>query len=93
MSPRAVIKAAEWTLAEETAEGSPRAIFRVECVTCGAESEMVDNEPQPVEMWALQHTGRNITHRQFRLTTQWFWHVFPAPGNPLYELEGGDSAT
>lgn len=89
MSVRLVIKAAEWTLTEETAEGAPRAIFRVECLTCGGESEMVDNQPLPVEMWAVKHTGLNPSHRQFKLFTEWFWRVVPAPGNPYYALERG----
>ncbi|GAB2876525.1 DUF7848 domain-containing protein [Streptomyces mayteni] len=90
MTPRSIIKAAEWTLTEETAEGAPRAIFRVGCITCGAESEAVDNEPNPVETWALRHTGLNPTHRQFKLTTEWFWRVCPAPGNPYFDLEKGN---
>ncbi|MGP3967904.1 DUF7848 domain-containing protein [Streptomyces sp. 6N223] len=87
---RAIIKHVPWHLGEETAPGAPRGIFRVECVACGAKSQIVDNESVPVEMWALQHTGRNIHHRQFKLFTEWFLRVSPAPGNPLYELEGGD---
>lgn len=87
MSPRSVIRYAEWTLGEETAEGAPRAIFHMECVTCGAESGRVDDDSQPVEDWAIQHTGRNLSHRQFRLTTEWFMRVDPTPNNPLHELE------
>ncbi|TDC75554.1 hypothetical protein [Streptomyces hainanensis] len=85
---RAIIRAAEWTLTEETGEGAPRAVFRVACVDCGAASEAVDNQPEPVEMWALRHTGLNTTHRRFRLATEWFWRVVPAPGNPYFDLEG-----
>ncbi|WP_158674717.1 hypothetical protein [Streptomyces hoynatensis] len=47
----------------------------------------MNNEPQPVEMWTLRHTGLNPTHRQFKLTTEWLWRVCPAPGNPYFELE------
>ncbi|TDC80425.1 hypothetical protein [Streptomyces hainanensis] len=86
---RLIIKAAEWTLTEEAAEGAPRAIFHVACLTCGAESEAVDNQPDPVETWALRHTGLNTSHRQFKLTTEWFWRVVPSPGNPYRALESG----
>lgn len=89
-SPRTIIKAAEWTLSEETAEGAPRPIFSVTCIICGAASGAVDNVSLPVEMWALKHTGLNTTHRQYKLMTEWFWRVSPAPGNPLYEHESGD---
>ncbi|SOD62097.1 hypothetical protein SAMN06297387_104267 [Streptomyces zhaozhouensis] len=87
ITPRSVIKAAEWTLSEETAEGAPRAIFGVTCVTCAAESGFVDNEPHPIEMWALRHTSLHTGHRLFRLTTEWFLRVDPAPGNPLHDTE------
>jgi hypothetical protein len=93
MSTRAVIKFAEWTLSEETAEGVTRGIFLMECLTCGAVSERVDSESAPVEMWALHHTGRNLAHRQFKLYTEWFLRVDPAPGNPLRQLEKTDDPT
>lgn len=89
MSTRAVIKAAPWTLAEDTSEGATRGIFRMECLACGATSGHVDNVSEPVEMWALKHTGLNVTHRQFKLFTEWFLRASPAPGNPLYEMEAG----
>ncbi|WP_436748404.1 DUF7848 domain-containing protein [Streptomyces sp. URMC 129] len=99
MTHRAIIKAAEWELFEATAELSeeptgdaPKALFRVACVDCGAESEKASNDPVPVEAWALSHTSRNPQHRRFKLSTEWFWLVLPARSNPLYELErrGGD---
>ncbi|MFD7508015.1 hypothetical protein ACFV5N_01510 [Streptomyces sp. NPDC059853] len=40
-------------------------------------------------MWAVKHTGLNPSHRQFKLFTEWFWRVVPAPGNPYYDLERG----
>ncbi|MEO3751754.1 hypothetical protein [Streptomyces sp. B6B3] len=76
-----------WTLGEETAPNATKAIFRIECLTCDASSELVDNESAPVELWALEHTGRNVSHRQFKLYTEWFMRVDPAPGNPLYDRE------
>jgi hypothetical protein len=90
VSTRSVMRIAEWTLAEETAEGATRAMFRMECLACGATSGHVDNVSEPVEMWALKHTGRNLTHRQFKLFTEWFMRVSPAPSNPLYEMGAGE---
>ncbi|WP_139641112.1 hypothetical protein [Streptomyces sedi] len=74
-------------MSEETAKGPPRATFVVTCVTCGSESGVVDDESHPVEMWALRHTSLHTDHRQFRLTTEWFLRVDPAPGNPLHDTE------
>ncbi|MGW3949647.1 DUF7848 domain-containing protein [Streptomyces sp. NPDC004752] len=79
---RSLIKAAEWTLGLETGEGAPRGIYAAECLTCGAQAPPTDNECLPVEVWALKHTGLNPTHRQFKATTETFWRVTPADGNP-----------
>jgi hypothetical protein len=81
-SPRAIMKAAEWTLTAETAEGAPSGIFSAACVACGGESPAVDDDRLPVEVWALKHTGLNPAHRQFQLRVLAFWRVDPAPGNP-----------
>ncbi|WP_443031862.1 DUF7848 domain-containing protein [Streptomyces sp. CA-210063] len=54
---RSIIKAAEWTLAPETAEGTPRVLYSAVCLACGAESPTSDSERLPVEIWALKHTG------------------------------------
>ena len=93
MAPRTVIRSAEWTLGPETAAGATQAIFRAECLTCGAQSDLVDNESAPVETWALKHTGLNTAHRQFKLLTEWFMRVSPAPGNPFHEQEEGQEAS
>ncbi len=77
-----VVMSAEWTLSAETAQGAPSGIFHATCLACGAQSEPVDNEPLPVELWALRHTGRHPRHRQFTFVTESFWRVDPAPGNP-----------
>ncbi|WP_139238377.1 hypothetical protein [Streptomyces aidingensis] len=81
-----MIKSAEWTLSHDTGEGVPRAIYSAECLNCGRQSAAVDNESLPVEVWALKHTGLNPQHREFKLTTELFWRVDPAPGNPYREL-------
>ncbi|MGP3982892.1 DUF7848 domain-containing protein [Streptomyces sp. KR80] len=88
VKPQTIIRAAEWTLGPETGEGAPQAIFSVACVTCHEESQPVDDERLPMEIWALKHTGLNPAHRQFRLTTESFWRVTPAPGNPYYDEPG-----
>jgi hypothetical protein len=46
----------------------------------------VDDDSRPVEDRAIRHTGRNLAHRQFRLTTEWFTRVDPTPNNPLHHL-------
>lgn len=79
---RSVIKATEWTLGTETAEGAPRGVYSAVCITCGAEARPTDNEPSPVEVWALKHTGLNPTHRQYKAMVETYWRVTPAEGNP-----------
>lgn len=82
MNIAAVIKAADWILSTETSEGAPEDIFFAECLTCARRSVVADNNQETVEIWALQHTFLNPTHRRFRLTTESVWRVDPTPGNP-----------
>ena len=84
---RVIIRAAEWTLGPEISEGAPQAIFIAVCVTCAAESEPVDDERLPVEVWTLKHTGLNPSHRLFQFKTESFWRVTPTPGNPYYGID------
>ncbi|MGW2706977.1 DUF7848 domain-containing protein [Streptomyces sp. NPDC001340] len=85
---RAVIKAAEWSLGPETAEGAPKQpIYESECLSCKAQSGGTDGERLPAEIWALKHTGANPTHRTYRAIITSFWRVSPAEGNPYRELE------
>lgn len=88
---RSIIRAAEWTLGAETAEGAPSGIYSAECVTCGAQALPTDNDRLPVEVWALKHTGLNPTHRQYKATTEAFWRVSPADGNPYRELDAQEA--
>lgn len=99
MIRRMIIKAAEWqlfeassALTEEAGWEAPRVIFRVECVTCREQSDPANDDSLPVETWTLTHTGRNPEHRRYRLLSEWFWLVLPAPGNPYYELEKREEA-
>jgi hypothetical protein len=89
---RALIKAAEWTLGPETGEGAPQAIYSAVCIACGAEAPARDNDPVPVEVWALKHTGLNPTHRQFKSMVETSWQVTPAEGNPYRESDAQASA-
>lgn len=89
MSPRVIIKSAEWALRDGGGEGAPQAIFIVECMTCHRKSQRVDNDRLAVEMWALKHTGLNPQHRLFKLKTECYWRTAPVPGNPYYEGEAG----
>ncbi|WP_172639480.1 hypothetical protein [Streptomyces tailanensis] len=41
---RAIIKAAQWTLGPETAEGAPDGIYSAECMTCGAQVQPTGNK-------------------------------------------------
>ncbi|WP_436748145.1 DUF7848 domain-containing protein [Streptomyces sp. URMC 129] len=92
MCPRAIVSHSEWMLTEEIADGAPRPVFHVECLECGARFEAVDNEPEPVEFWALKHTGVNPAHRQFKAVTEWRWRVIPAPDNPRFALEQAEES-
>ncbi|MEU6449578.1 hypothetical protein [Streptomyces sp. NPDC046979] len=85
---RAIIKAAEWTLGPETAEGAPREpMYEAECASCGESSGATDGEQLPAEVWALKHTGAHPSHRTYRAIITSFWRVSPAEGNPYRELE------
>lgn len=88
---RSIIKAAEWTLGPETEEGAPEAIYSAVCMACGAEAKPTDNEPLPVEVWAIKHTGLNPTHRQYKAMVETYWRVTPAEGNPYREIDGQEA--
>jgi hypothetical protein len=84
---RASFKHAEWTLGPETGEGAPQAIYSAVCMACGAEAPASDNDRDPVEIWALKHTGLNPTHRQYKAMVETYWRVTPAEGNPYRESD------
>ncbi|WP_406414844.1 hypothetical protein [Streptomyces sp. NBC_01614] len=85
---RSVIKAAEWTLGAETGDGAPQAIYSAVCMACGVEAPASDNDPAPVEVWALKHTGLNPGHRQYKAMVETYWRVAPAEGNLYRESDG-----
>jgi len=84
----AIIRAAEWTLGSETAEGAPKEpLYESECTTCGEQSGATEGERLPPEVWALKHTGANPAHRTYRAIITSFWRVVPSEGSPYRELE------
>ncbi|MFJ3084972.1 hypothetical protein [Streptomyces sp. NPDC086838] len=84
MSPRAVIRHADWTIAADQTPGASGPIYELECTTCDAASDTSEEKGGP-ESWALRHTGSNPDHRGFRATVTMFFRVSPAPGNPYAE--------
>ncbi|CAL9458068.1 hypothetical protein SUDANB15_02560 [Streptomyces sp. enrichment culture] len=85
---RAIIKAAEWTLGPETAEGAPKEpMYEAECTSCGEQSGATESDRLPAEVWALKHTGSHPTHRTYRATITSFWRIEPTESNPYRELE------
>lgn len=84
MSPRAVIRYADWTIGPDRTPGASGPIYELECTTCGEASDAAE-ERTPPEDWAFTHTGRNTDHRSYRAIGTSFLRVEPAPGNPLYE--------
>lgn len=84
----AIIRAAEWTLGPEEADGAPEELlYGAECTTCGEQSGVTESERLPAEVWALKHTGANPVHQTYRAIITSFWRVVPAEGNPYRELE------
>jgi hypothetical protein len=85
MTPRLIIKAAEWHLGLDTEEGAPEGpLHEAQCTTCHEKSGATEGQRLPAETWALQHTGRHPGHRSFRATSTTFWRTTPATGNPLH---------
>ncbi|MGP3922997.1 DUF7848 domain-containing protein [Streptomyces sp. 8N616] len=86
MSAHTIIRAADWTLGPETAEGAPREpLHESQCTTCGESSDATEGDRLGPELWALKHTGMHPNHRTFRAVVTSFWRTEPAPGNPLHQ--------
>jgi hypothetical protein len=84
VSGHVILKGAYLALSAERAEGAPEAMYGVECLMCEAKSGLVDNDPKPVEVWALEHARTNgLSHGQFLVTTQRHWRV-----DPLHSVTG-----
>ncbi|MFB7086774.1 hypothetical protein [Streptomyces sp. NPDC056296] len=67
-------------------QGATHAIYSAVCMDCGTEAPASDSDREPVEAWALKHTGLNPSHRQYKAMVETYWRVTPAPGNPYREL-------
>lgn len=86
MSTRELYGYAEWTLSGDNRPGVPVAIFQMECMSCHEQSSAADNDGTPQQTWALDHTGRNPDHQEFKLITETYWRVEPRRGNPYSEI-------
>ncbi|MDT6984801.1 hypothetical protein ACFSUJ_24015 [Streptomyces lusitanus] len=82
-----IVKAAEWAQGPETSEGATQAIYSALCMVCGTEAPASDDSPEPVEIWALKHTGLNPAHRQYKAMVETYWRVTPAEGNTHRERD------
>ncbi|MFD7429089.1 hypothetical protein ACFV6Z_18895 [Streptomyces sp. NPDC059818] len=84
MSPRSVLRLADWAITVDREPGASGPVHETECTTCHESSAPSENRTAP-EDWALRHTGRNPDHRGYRAITTSLLRVTPAPGNPLRE--------
>lgn len=81
-------------LVPEAGEGAPDAIYGLECMQCDASSGLVDNDARPVGVWAVDHTLRDPTHRQYLLTIQKHLRVDPISiPAPVVDREGAAVVT
>jgi hypothetical protein len=86
-----ILKGAELMLCAERAKDAPDAVYGAECLTCREQSAWFEDDPKPVQVWALDHTERQgLTHNQFSVTALNHWRVDPrhapvgaAPWPPL----------
>lgn len=72
MTPRARYRFVPHTLTADP-EAEPE-IFEAECTTCDAKSEASGGNRDPVELWALAHTGRT-GHTGYREIVTRFWRA------------------
>ncbi|MGP4109789.1 DUF7848 domain-containing protein [Streptomyces sp. 4N509B] len=79
MTAYVLLRGAALKLCEERAAEAPDALYRVSCLTCSAQSDLVRDDARPVQVWALGHAQEHgLNHNQFRLTTHRYWRVDPA---------------
>ncbi|MBZ4322523.1 DUF7848 domain-containing protein [Streptomyces huiliensis] len=86
MTPRLRLLVANWALRLLTGEGVPDAIYSMECMTCGAQSEATDNDAGPAQEWTLSHTGRDPQCRVFKLHAETYWRTEPCQDNPYADI-------
>ncbi|WP_329115476.1 DUF7848 domain-containing protein [Streptomyces sp. NBC_01465] len=85
MSPRSVIKHADWMLGADLGDGVSPPIREIECTSCSERSEASTTQLGP-DSWALRHAG-GTRHTGFREIVTAFIRATPAPGNPLHREE------
>lgn len=83
-TPRAVDRRAWWTLTADFTADAPAPLYGLECVRCGDAPERSE-EREPLELWALRHTGRTVTHREYVAVTVAPYRALPLGGNPSFE--------
>jgi hypothetical protein len=86
MAPRAVLRHAEWTISLDLTANAPRPQYALACQACEDSGPPGPNR-EALEMWALNHTARNPSHRLFTSSTWATFLVTPGPSNPLYGEE------
>ncbi|MFJ2701901.1 hypothetical protein ACIO3R_01715 [Streptomyces sp. NPDC087428] len=84
MSPRSVIRHADWAIGVDREPGASSPMYETQCTTCRESSTVTEDRISP-EDWALRHTGRHPNHRGYRALATYFLRVTPAPGNPLHD--------
>lgn len=90
MSPRSVIRRAEWTIGPEQRDGAVVAPLReIGCMDC-KDSSGTSSRQADTDWWGLRHAGLT-GHRRYSEITVALLEAAPAPTNPLREKEEGPS--
>ncbi|GHB60619.1 hypothetical protein GCM10010347_33340 [Streptomyces cirratus] len=74
MTPRSVIRFANWTMGPETAPEAPKRVHELQCTTCLAASS-ANEDFETARDWAFHHVGRNPSHQGYRETVTRFWRM------------------
>lgn len=84
MSVRSVFRAVVWTLRRVEENGAPKpTVFRAECMSCDDKSPASVGKRIAPEMWALGHTGKYPSHRDYKAVQSDFWRVCPTGGSDV----------
>lgn len=94
MSVRSIFRAVAWTLRQAEEAGTPTpTVFRAECLSCDDKSPASAGKRIGPEMWALTHTGKYPSHRDYRAVQADYWRVFPADSSDVADPPAGQGAT
>ncbi|GAA3889286.1 hypothetical protein [Streptomyces sedi] len=74
-----IVKSADWVLTKERGSGVPEGIHGAECMACGANSPLFDDDALPVAVWSIQHVQEHPEHTLFLARTESHWRVVPRP--------------